>query len=176
MIYLPLSEEGYELCQPVEEQDFETLNSRINGDSCQATWQPLHMKIVTEDEGTELQRSDAPWLGSHALIFRHSALDKIGNLLERSGELLPLISNDEELFVFNPLQVRDALDEDLSSLMRFSNGRIMRVNQYVFRPEVVGDVDFFKIPNLRVSPTFVTQRFVDAWSDARLCGLRFRRV
>ena len=52
----------------------------------------------------------------------------------------------------------------------------MRIDQYVFRPELVRDVHVFKIPNLRVSPAFLSQHFVDLWNGARLKGLEFTQV
>jgi hypothetical protein len=60
--------------------------------------------------------------------------------------------------------------------MRFSNGRIMRITRYAFRPEVVAGVDIFKLPSLRVSPTFVSEYFVKAWKAAGLRGLVFNKV
>jgi len=78
--------------------------------------------------------------------------------------------------MYNPTRVIDALDEDASSVLRFSGGRIMRINRHVFRPEVVKGIDVFKIPNLRVSPTYVSQRFGDLWNSADLKGLEFKQV
>lgn len=44
------------------------------------------------------------------------------------------------------------------------------------RPDVIGEIDIFKIPNLRVSPTFLSQRFVDRWKASGLTGLEFEQV
>jgi len=41
---------------------------------------------------------------------------------------------------------------------------------------VVADNEIFKIPSLRVSPTFVSHRFVDRWKESGLTGLEFERV
>jgi hypothetical protein len=134
------------------------------------------MHLVREDEGKKLLPSDSPWLGSHALIFKPRAVDALGPLLREHGELLPLLCDNENLTMFNPTSVLDALDEGASSLARFSDGQIMRINRYVFRPALVRDAEIFKISSLRVSPTFVSHRFVDAWQKKGLRGLDFKQV
>jgi hypothetical protein len=134
------------------------------------------MKIVTEDEGMKLAESDSPWLGAHALIFKSRVLGHLGDMLREFGELLPISCAGEDLHIYNPMRVVDALDEERSSLLRFKSGRLMGVTKYVLRASAVQNVDVFKIPNLRVSPTFFSGRFVDAWNAAGLVGLNFDRI
>jgi hypothetical protein len=78
--------------------------------------------------------------------------------------------------MYNPTRVVEALDEPASSVIRFSDGRIMMIQRHVFRADVIGETDVFKLPNLRVSPTFLSQRFVDRWEASGLKGLDFERV
>lgn len=176
-IYVPLGSDGYELCQPVRQDDFETLNSLINGIPRASKWAPIPMRILSTEDQRNLIRSDAPWLGSHALIFKSGAAESLEAILCANGELLPLVCEVEPgLKIYNPTRLIDALDEDRSAVVRFQSGKIMMVQRYAFRPDVIGDIDIFKIPNLRVSPTFVTQRFVDCWKSSGLKGLDFNRV
>jgi hypothetical protein len=175
-IYEPLSLDNYELCHPVKEDDFEAINLLINGTARHSTWKPIPMEIVREDEGQRLLESDSPWLGSHALIFRRRAADMLASLLQEHGELLPLQCNEADVVMYNPTRLIDALDEEASAVLRFQSGRIMRVNRYELRPQVVGDIDIFKLPSLRVSPTFVSERFVDLWNSSDLRGLEFKRI
>lgn len=175
-IFRILPMEGYELCYPVAQGGFEIFNAAINGLSRAVDWRPLPVKIIQEDQGIALLKSDAPWLGSHALIFRKKALGFLCDLLRESGELLPLECDNDDLAVFNSTSVLNAVNEDASSITRFSNGRIMHISRYVFFPEVVYGADIFKISSLRVSPTFVSQRFVAQWESANLRGLEFREV
>jgi hypothetical protein len=134
------------------------------------------MRIVREDEGKYLALSDSPWLGSHALIFRSTVLDKLGFTLRRYGEVLPVSCADTDLWIYNPRNVIDALDEASSSVVRFGDGRIMMIDRHVFRTEIVAENEIFKIPSLRVSPTFVSHRFVDRWKQSGLTGLDFKQV
>jgi len=101
---------------------------------------------------------------------------QLGPLLDRHGELLPLDCEGAELSIYNVMRIVNALDESASSVVRLKSGRITMVERYVFRPELLDGVDIFKIPNLRVSGTFVSRTFVDAWQSSGFVGLRFEQV
>lgn len=176
IVYKPISSEGYEFCHPQDAEDFETFDLRIDGERRSDDWKPIPVRLVAEDEGRPLLESDSPWLGAHALVFRRRAIDVLGDLLETHGELLPLDCAEAELHVFNATKVIDALDAERSSVVRFGEGRIMRVERYVFRPEALRGIHVFKIPDLRVSPTFVDEHFVERWTSAGLVGLVFDEV
>jgi hypothetical protein len=175
-VYVPLGLEGYELCHPVKQDDFERINVEINGTPRNPDWKPIPVRLVREDQGLELLSSDSPWLGSCALIFRARAVEALDTLLRQYGELLPLACSEADVLIYNPIRVIDALDEKASSVLRFSDGRIMMIKRHLFRYDIVQDVDVFKIPNLRVSPTFVSQRFIEAWEASGLKGLEFKEV
>lgn len=175
-IYIPVGRDGFELCHPISQGDFERINVEINGTPRQSKWQPISVKLVRNDEGRELVKSDSPWLGAHALIFRSGVIGSIGSILQKDGELLPLTCSEADLLICNPTRVLEALDEAASSVLRFNNGKIMLIQQHVFRADVIRDIDIFKIPDLRVSPTFLSQRFVNQWNESRLKGLDFKRV
>lgn len=175
-VYVPAWAEGFELCQPQRQDDYETLHVQIDGAPRRNSWSPVAVRLIHDDEGKLLATSDSPWLGSHALVFRKSAIERLGSLLQSNGELLPLACSEADLSIFNATRVIDALDEQASSITRFSSGRVMRVTRYIFKAAVVADVDIFKIPNLRVSPTFVSERVVHAWTSAGLRGVTFDRV
>jgi hypothetical protein len=172
-VLMPLGLEDFELCHPIDKDDFETINVLMNGESREGSWNPLRVRLVHTDRGKKLLHSDSPWLGAHALIFRQAAVEALGPTLRKYGELLPLACSEGNLFVFNPTSIVDALDEIASSLLRFGSGRIMKVNRYVFRPAAIGEIPIFKIPNLRVSPTFVCQEIAELWERAGLTGLEF---
>jgi hypothetical protein len=175
-IFKPASEDHVELAHPVAPEDFETLNVRINGTAQSATWSPVPMKIIRVDEGRHLRETDAPWLGSHALVLRRNAVDALSGILSKNGEILPLACATDELYVFNPINLVDCLDEQASDVVRFSTGGIMQIKRHIFRTELLLGIDSFKIPNLRVSPLYVTSSFVARWTEAELTGLEWERV
>ncbi|GAC1539998.1 MAG: hypothetical protein NVS2B9_07030 [Myxococcales bacterium] len=69
-VYLPRSLEGFELCHPLREEDFEAIHVAIDGQPRQQSWRPVEVQVVREDEGKPLLPADSPWLGSHALWTR----------------------------------------------------------------------------------------------------------
>jgi hypothetical protein len=176
-IFKPLGEEDYELAHPVNSEDFETFNLLVNGVPRRDTWQPVRMKLVTEDEhGRPWRESDAPWLGSDALILRPRAIQALEPLLLANGELLPLECEQTPLAMFNPTHLVDALDEETSEVRRFEDGRIFHIRTHVFRRDIIQSLQAFKIKSLRVSPTYVGEQFVEQWKAAGLRGLTFTPV
>jgi hypothetical protein len=131
------------------------------------------MHIIHENEkGEERLRSDAPWLGGQALVFRDSVSNKLKRLLG-SARLYEFICDSERLFLCDPPLVQNAVIQDKSIINRFSDGRIMQIRKYVFDSEALHGKYIFKISEMRVSPTFVTQEFVDFWVSNKLVGLDF---
>jgi hypothetical protein len=175
VVHLPYPLERFELCHPRDEADFETIHRLLNGEPRQATWNPIEVELIHRDRGRRLQDADAPWLGSHALVLKPNAAAALREILLKDGELLPLECAESKLEVYNP-RVVDALDEGASSSDRLSSGRIVNISRHVFRPDPIRELDAFKIPNLRVSPIFLSERFVRAWGAAGLKGLRFEEV
>jgi hypothetical protein len=175
-LYVPRQAGGFEFCHPERSSDFQTIKLLIDGTPRGSTWRPISMRLIDEEHGESLARSDSPWLGPHALIFREAAIEVLGPMLREYGELPPLSCADAKLYVFNATRVVDALDEQASSIARFSSGRIMYVSRYAFRPESTAGIEIFKIPNLLASPTFVSGRFVQLWTTSGLRGLVFKKV
>lgn len=173
-IFQPHLATGYEFINAVDGNDYEEF-LRLDGKPRGEGWRPIAVRRICVEEGREYKASDFPWLGS-SLIMRRSAVDALRDMIDRSGELLPLRTDDStELFVLNTQSI-DALDEDNSSLMR-ANGtnRIMRVIKPVFIPSAVRDLDIFRLP-YRASAIFLSQRFVERVQAAGLKGLKFTEV
>ena len=175
-VFMPVNASGYELCYPVRDHDFDSLVELIDGTPRRRGWTPIHMRFVDRIEGKALSVSDAPWLGEHALIFRRSVIDRLGDWLSAHGELLPLSVRDADLWVFNPKHVRDALDEATSSITRFSSGRIMDIDRHVFKADAIADAPLFKLAGLRASPVYFGDTAVEQWKQSGLAGLEFREV
>jgi hypothetical protein len=177
IIYKPGVTEGTEWCNSCGPTQSERLEAEINGTPRRDTWKPIAVKLIRKTMRHKFRQADAPWNSSNALIFRRSVLEKIGAILETNGELLPLECADAELWVYNPTNVLDAFDDKASVGERFDDsGYLYMVSKYVFYPDVVAGVDIFKLKGRRVSPTFVSEKFVEMWKTAGLTGLRFDKV
>lgn len=174
-IYEPLVAEGYEWLNACDDRDYETFLA-LDGQLRAATWKPVKVRRVRADERQAFNPSDFPWLGSHALVMRKTAVEALRDLLDAHGEVLPLATDDGvELFAFNA-RVIDGLDEVRSSLMKFpGTNRIMQITKIAFVPTVIRGVDIFRLPH-RASSTYVSDRFIQRVNAAGLRGLEFKEL
>lgn len=176
-IYEPMvAAEDYESVEPSDDRDWEAL-SELNGQLRGAAWKPIAVRRVTSEKRKSLKPSDFPWPGSNfLLVMRRSAVVALREILDAHGELLPLTTHDGvALFVFNARTV-DALDEAHSSLLRFpGTNRIMMIEKHAFFPSAIRGIDIFRLP-IRVSSTYVSERFVERVKKAGLRGLVFNEV
>lgn len=172
MIYLPGSADGYEgvICTD-DDHGYDYL-IEIDGTVCGDSWRPVPVSRYVE--GRDNQPADFPWLSGHSLAMRRSAVDALRDMLEEGGEILPLATDDGvDLFNFNCTRVIDALDHERSEFWYFDDGRIMFIEAAAFHDSMVRDVDFFKLPTMRVNNIYVGERFIERVREAGLVGLTF---
>lgn len=174
-VFEPAVGEGYEWINCLEEGDYQVL-AELDGTARRDAWRSIPVRRVRADHHHAFKPSDFPWLGSDALVMRRSAVVALRDILDASGELLPLSTSDGvELFVLNA-QVIDALDEAHSSLIRFpGTSRIMRIKQVAFIGAKIEGVDLFRLPH-RASATYVSERVIRRVEAAGLQGLVFNKV
>lgn len=130
------------------------------------------MELAKEDDGEVALPSDMPWFRHNVPVLKERALEALGSVLSTDGEFLPLDCDEGQLWAFNVTTVLDALDLDHSDLIRFSSGRIMKVNSYAFRTDKLRAVSAFRIPQM--SSLFVTGDVVT--HAAALDGVGFRML
>jgi hypothetical protein len=177
IIYTALGLDGYELCQPINQSDLDRIPELINGKSQQENWEPIKVKIIKKEEGKTLIKSDAPWSGVDAfMIFTDKVVDVLGTFLRKYGELLELKNKESNLYIYNPFLCENAVDIEKSELMKLGSGKIISITKYVFNKEIISNLGSFKIDNLRVSPTFFNQEFVDEWNKNGFEGLEFIKI
>ncbi|MXN48561.1 hypothetical protein GR138_25435 [Shinella kummerowiae] len=164
--------ENQEWIFPVDNEDFETflaMDGRVIRD-----WAAPVMRIVRAEDGAKKPSySDFPWLGEHAPILRKPAVDALAPVLTLYGQLLPL--KGEEVWLFNVTTILDALDTEKSSIIYFDDGDILDIERYVFKEEVIGTAEIFKLRK-RASPVYVSDSFVAKVRDAGLRGVSFTPV
>jgi len=175
-IFTTWAQDGVELCQPVNQADYDSIRLLINGLPKAREWIPLPMDLIHENQGKILRYSSSPWLGQNALIFRPECFNVIGECLKKRCELLPISCPEAELYFCNPMNLLDALDEQESKIKRFQSGGIKFIEGYAFNEKAVRELHIFKIPNMRTSPTFVSEELVDHWCESELTGLNFELV
>jgi hypothetical protein len=173
--FTPRVEEGSEWVVPERATNIEVLR-QFDGRRISAEWHRLDFVVVEIDRnGLRRKRSDAPWLGEGALVFRRTAADALSPLLADGAELLPATINGEPAVLVNVLAVEGVLDVEKSDVVRYASGRILTIRTFAFKaaPGVMGNA--FKLAEVPLGPIFVSQRFVDVFLS-RFSGLQFDRV
>jgi hypothetical protein len=157
------------------ERDF-AFEVEIKGELLGTKWKPVCVIPLVEEGMPTDDLGDYPTLGITP-TFSCRATDALRPLLERAGELLPLISDAGEFYVYNVTKVVDALDETQSVFTRFqSTGRVMKIDRYVFKPDMLSGLTIFKVPQAPKGRPLVTQLFVDAVTRAGLSGFDFEHL
>jgi hypothetical protein len=189
-------DEGYDCYQQLVLTDLETHkklkeneahlgwfdNRQLIGDA----WFPVN--IVANKDGYSQVPGDYPLVhGCSSFfvtpIFSQRAVDTLADLLEGNGELLPLICEFGQYYVFNITREVDALDEARSELKLNSElypyetptePDFYLVTRFAFHPDRVADLSIFKLPKRnRKNRPLVTERFVQRVQDSDLKGMAF---
>ena len=133
-------------------------------------WKPQPVK------GTVAPFNDYPCLELTTPVFSKRAVDALGGMLTKNGELLRLDSPTGEYYAFNLLRKVDVLDSKKSDVAGLGPGeRVLRINYHVFKPKLVEKETIFRIPQ-QPNLYFVTEQFKNRVESAALNGLSFIKV
>jgi hypothetical protein len=144
-------------------------------------WQPISLvrKPIDDEEPEYRELGDFAVIDAYGGILNLSqrALDTLLPHIASYGEVLPVLFDEAAFAIFNVTNVVDALDEQASDVKYFtSSGRVMAIDRFVFKPELVKNEWIFKIPQCPEAHNFVTDRFVQVVRDAGLRGFGFTKV
>jgi hypothetical protein len=157
----------------INEEDVVEFNRRFDGTPMKGKWTGEEKFAFVP---RRLPKGDTPGLSSHIPVFSSLAATVLGDFLESSGELLPIICDEEKHFLFNVTQVIDSLDDANSELKLFDDGEIMYIDRYSFIKERLIGVRIFKLPQRPLGWVYATDLLVDRVKAARLKGFKFRLV
>ena len=171
-IFEYLGSTGYEILHCANGPDWEIF-AEFDGTPRAKTWKPVRVRRVRPSNREGFRVSDSPFYGLETIMFRRSAVDRLRDMLEVHGELLPLEDEDGvELYAYNPWVI-DGLDHERTQGSRDDHGRISVANNHVFIPSVVEGVDIFKQKCDRAGSIYLSERFLQRWKKAKLKGLDF---
>jgi len=174
-VYERLNAKGYEIINTVHGYDDDQALFRLYGAPRMHAWKPILVERNRPTKRGACKEADLPFQGS-ALILRPRALEALQDVLEAHGEVLPLATNDGvELYVFNPLFVIDAIDQKQSTLESTPGNTAVRVNKYVFKSSVIGDLEIFH-DTFGYNLTYFSNRFVERVKKAKLKGTEFIKL
>lgn len=164
-------EDDYEIVVTVKDDDYEKFLFLTDED-----WEPVRVRFARADWRQKALHSDFPSIGLGVLTMRERSREALEDVIEGNGECLPLSLDDgTALCVFKP-QMIDALDYELSKVVRFpGTERIMTIERHHFIEDKLTGVDVFRLPH-RASSTYVSKRFVERVKQLGLKGIVFKMV
>jgi len=160
---------------PMDPSGGDTLSQLAGVPIDPTTWPALTVAPVSDGSAGSVA-NDLVWVWTSPALSVSAAVALRG-LLKVNGQLLPLRANAQDYHVYSAYILAEALDERASQLQRFpSSGRVMQVDHFAFRAEVVARAGIFKIAQLPRAFTFVTDSFLSVVEAAGLTGFAPRLV
>ncbi|WP_146855898.1 imm11 family protein [Brevifollis gellanilyticus] len=127
------------------------------------------LEAVEWSEFGDSQLHDCPIMNYGIFAFSEKAWSVLGDLLSRDVQAVRLTNISPRCYAINVLSLIPALDEQRSKCTFFRNGKVDRVLDYVFRPDLVEGRHMFRIPQRRCD-TFVSEQLLDTAIGAGLKG------
>jgi hypothetical protein len=139
-------------------------------------WEPPEILLCPDEEGYPEILGDYSCLVTLPM-FSQKAVDVLGDVLEDSGQLMPLKCRevDTPYFGFRVTKLVD-IDEEKSVIYRNSLGNIQWIDKPVFISELLKYIYIFKIRQLPRKTPSVTNRFVQRVQEAGLTGFYFEEI
>lgn len=155
-------------------EDYVDWFLKFDGSSLRSSWKPLVVQVFHKEE--DPPASDYPSLALHIPVFSKRATLVLKEMLDKHGELLPLLCREGEYHAYNVTRVLDILNEGNSNLVRFTSGRILNIEDYSFNFAELGDYPIFKLPQTPLMDVFVTEEFKHKVEELGLTGFTFKFV
>lgn len=123
---------------------------------------------------TKVSSEKLKYIGDIALINSSCSMvfsEKAKSVFSNAGSFFKF-TNLEDFELFTPETI-DALDYEKSEFRYFSDGRIMGVEKFIFKEELISNVEAFRIKDFNAYPTFLTDKFVEKYKANNLTGIEF---
>ena len=97
--------------------------------------------------------------------------------IKNEVQIFKIKSERDNLYVVNVTNIVDCLDYDMSELKLFpSSGRIMRVEKYSFKENLLSNVTIFKLPEFPNALSYVTEDFKKVVEVNDIKGFKFEEL
>jgi hypothetical protein len=128
----------------------------------QGPWTPIPLEVVNPLDGQKALRATIPcWSASkNVLVLRDEAIESVGSVLARHGELLPVDGRNARMVLFSAPLVVDGLIEGESDLHQPPGSIYVRLDRGVFDAEPIGGLQAFVVPVGRGYNLLLTEELV----------------
>lgn len=94
-----------------------------------------------------------------------------------NAELLPIVVDDERLYILNTLRFIDCIDLDKSLVGYYrDSNRILSIDKYCFKPEMVINEDIFKSTLQPFGRIFISDRLKLKLEQSGIQGVKFDEI
>ena len=109
-----------------------------------------------------------------AVVVNERCFNIIKLYIQGAVQVLNAKRETQQIFALNVTEIRDCLDREKSKLKLFSSsGRIMRIEKYAFRREMLSNAFIFKIPEEVHTHPYVTDDFKNLIEQNGIKGFKF---
>ena len=171
---------NYSALLPRNPEEYQSVlgTGAFTGRPMLARWRHLELEFTDPQQLS----TDFFYFGLGAIAFQQRTLDLFASTFERAGELLPFAVGGATYHALNVLKRIDCLDIALSQVKRLSNGKVLKIDRYVFHPRAVAGEDLFLISE-ELSTLFAARDMTDAatsffrsYHERGMTGLTFQQV
>ena len=135
------------------------------------SWRPVVVNLFSVG-----QSGDFPSLRRDVPVFSERAWQALRPLIDSHVEALLLAGTTDPYFAIHVTDIADCLDHSRSEIKRLPSGGVMRVLDYKFNLECLGDRSIFKLPETVIQEVLVSEKFKMVVKRNRLKGLIFRKI
>ena len=148
------------------------LHELSDGKVFSEPWGTVNVTFYRGDDGSDEHKPVGDFVEFIDPAVSVNARSILEPLISNTVEFLPLKTDTGVYFALKVAWI-DCLDVDHSIVKRFSTGRIMRVIEYAFHWDRLEDIHIFRLPELRGSSLFVSDKFKEVVKKNKLEGLNF---
>jgi hypothetical protein len=176
---LRLDSNNYQRFLPEDEGIWKTERLTMDCTRKLSSWMPPAVYVPNP----KLKKGKFFHLCSGAFVIDKDATEKLRDILEMGGELLPIDYENEPYSLLNVTECMDCLDHERTEwVLGKSTGAKIDIKQYVFKAVRMPESSIFKIPN-RLADIYVAEGRFDPEDEFKsrvdqnnLHGLLFEEV
>lgn len=167
-------------CEWVAVDHYRQLEKMLAAGSRRIPWWQWPIRAVHIPEGDEGPRAqvDAPWMGSHGIVVKPAARDRLKALFGEAVQYVPISGTPyRQLYYVHVHHLVDVLDEGRSEIVRFSPGPdILDITRHEFLSSIARAGPVFKLRQMPRGNVYLRGDVVDAIAASGLSGFAFEKV
>jgi len=156
----------------------EVLRTLGKGAKHAQSWQPVQVRRLKKPRKRRVEDlCDVTAIAAHTdvPVLSDRAKSILQPVLGSAVEWLPLVFDEAQYWLLNVLHVIDALNVSKAHIRTLPSGRVLDIDTYAFKSEVVSDEWLFKVVQHPFS-VLVTDRFRELVAAQGLTGCFFQPV